>query len=729
MKKILHIAIPCPVRQYFDYLTIEPNQNWTSGIRVRVPFGSRELIGMVLHVSSIEDDQDISKLKAITERIDLHPIINEELFNLIKWVSDYYHHPIGECFQASLPKKLRLGEKAELTTETHWTWKQSSELIVHSLGKKQDQILTLLKQDQKGLSQRQLKQQFGECKSSLLGLENKGLIQHTTQPKLALPVINLEPVCELNNEQQKAVDTVWQSKQEFSPYLLQGITGSGKTEVYIQLSEQMLAEGKQVLILIPEIGLTSQFVQRFKQRLTANIVVLNSSISAGERKQAWLLAKEGLANIIIGTRSAVFTPLTFAGLIILDEEHDTSYKQQDGLRYHARNVALVRAQKLSIPILLGSATPSLESLYHVKQGRYQQLSLTKRAGGAKLPKVRLIDSSGSDTQNGISQKLLQTITKHIENDNQVLLFINRRGFAPVLMCHDCGWQAACTSCDARMVIHHHRNILFCHHCGLIQRLPKKCPGCQASDLKNYGAGTEKIEYTLKHFFPNTQVLRIDRDTTQRVNAFTDLIADIKQGGAKILVGTQMLAKGHDFHDVTLVGVLDADQGLYSADFRATESLAQLITQVTGRAGRGKKEGEVLIQTEQPQHEFWKNIIKQGYQYTAEDLLQQRIAMAMPPAGSLCVIRAEEYDQQLGMLFLTEVLAIFNTVNQQDVIIMGPVPAIMEKKAGRYRAQLLLTTQKRRYLHQLLDQHIQAISALKLARKVRWSIDVDPVDLL
>jgi primosomal protein N' (replication factor Y) (superfamily II helicase) len=731
MKKILHIAIPCPLRQGFDYLSTEsdPDQIWAPGLRVKVPFGSRQLIGIVLQESKINNDQDISKLKSILEIVDLSPIIDEELFNLIKWVSNYYHHPIGDCFQAALPKKLRHGEKAELTTEILWTWKQSSELTVISLGKKQDQILNLLKQEQKGLSQRQLKQQVGECKSSLLGLENKGLIQQSTQPKLTLPVINLEPACELNNEQQQVVDTVWQSKQEFSPHLLQGITGSGKTEVYIQLSEQMLAEGKQVLILIPEIGLTSQFVQRFKQRLTANIVVLNSSISDGERKQAWLLAKEGLANIIIGTRSAVFTPLTSAGLIILDEEHDASYKQQDGLRYHARNVALVRAKKLSIPILLGSATPSLESLYHVKQGRYQRLSLTKRAGGAKLPKVRLIDSSGSDTQKGISQKLLQTITKHIENDNQALLFINRRGFAPVLMCHDCGWQAACTSCDARMVVHHHRNILFCHHCGLIQRLPQKCPNCQASDLKNYGAGTEKIEHTLQNTFPDIPVLRIDRDTTQRVNAFTDLIVDIKQGGAKILVGTQMLAKGHDFHDVTLVGVLDADQGLYSADFRATESLAQLITQVTGRAGRGEKEGEVLIQTEQPQHEFWKKLIQQGYQDTADELLQQRIDMAMPPAGSLCVLRAEDKDQSLAMLFLTEVLAIFNTTPQQEVIIMGPVPAIMEKKAGRYRAQLLLTTINRRHLHQLLDHHIVAISALKLARKVRWSIDIDPVDLL
>lgn len=729
MKKILHIAIPCPLRQCFDYLSTEshPNQDWTPGLRVKVPFGSRQLIGTVIQVSKITDDHDISKLKSVIEIIDIATILDEELFNLIKWVSAYYHHPIGECFQAALPKKLRNGETATLTHET--IWQISNTQHEQSLGKKQLQIFDYFKSTKIKLSQTQLRQQFGECRTSLLGLEKKGLLQQSTQVKQFPTTFELKPACKLNNEQQLVVDTVWNSKQSFTPYLLHGITGSGKTEVYIQLCEQMLAIGKQVLILIPEIGLTTQFVQRFRDRLKAHIVVLNSSVSDGDRKQAWLAAKEGLAEIIIGTRSAVFTPLKSAGLIILDEEHDGSYKQQDGLRYHARNVALVRAKRLSIPILLGSATPSLESLYQVTQKNYQRLSLTNRAGNAKLPKVKIIDSSGSDTQNCISQKLLTAIDKHLKNGNQVLLFINRRGFAPVLMCHDCGWQATCTSCDARMVVHYHRNILFCHHCGFIQRLPKKCPSCNTGELKNYGAGTEKIEHTLKNNFPETPVLRIDRDTTQRVNSFADIVSDIKQGGAKILVGTQMLAKGHDFHDVTLVGVLDADQGLFSADFKATESLAQLITQVTGRAGRGNKEGEVFIQTEQPQHAFWKKLIQQGYQDTADEILQQRIEMMMPPAGSLCVFRAEDKDQILAMSFLSEVLAIFNTTAQQDVLIMGPVPAIMEKKAGRYRAQLLLTTTKRRCLHQLLDHHIAAISALKLARKVRWSIDIDPVDLL
>ncbi len=497
----------------------------------------------------------------------------------------------------------------------------------------------------------------------------------------------------------------------------------------MQLADNMVSAGKQILILIPEIGLTTQFVERFKQRLAARIVVLNSAVSDGERKQAWLLAKAALADIVIGTRSAVFTPLPNLGLIIIDEEHDASYKQQDGLRYHARNVALIRAQRATIPIVMGSATPSLESLYNVEQQRYQLLILNQRATGASMPKIKLIDSRGPSANSGISTVLYEAIKTQLSAGNQVLLFINRRGFAPVLMCHDCGWQATCSHCDARMIVHQRRNVLCCHHCGLIQRLVEKCPTCQATDLKTYGAGTEQVEHALQAYFPEIPVLRIDRDSTQKVNAFADIVKEIRQGGAKILVGTQMLAKGHDFHDVTLVGVLDADQGLFSADFRSTESLAQLIIQVTGRAGRGDKKGEVFIQTSQPQHEFWQNIIKHGYAFTAQKILAERKMMAMPPTGSLCVIRAESQDESLAMQFLSDVSGLFHQATQQEVIVMGPVPAIMERRAGRYRAQLLLLSQQRKPLHQLLDHFMPAISSLKLTRKVRWSIDIDPLDLL
>ncbi len=724
---ILQIALPCPLRLSFDYLPDNSKLIWQTGMRVKVPFGNRELVGIITNIKKLDLESDIAKLKTINNVIDQTAILPQDLLSLTQWLSDYYHHPIGDCFQTVLPKKIRLGEDAELETEIYW--QLTLPLFEIKLGKKQQALISLLKDYSEGLSQKFIYQQLGQCRASLLGLEEKNIVRSFQQIKQPLISQNSVVHCQLNEEQNFVVKQVWNTRSHFRSYLLQGVTGSGKTEVYMQLAEKMVEAGKQILILIPEIGLTTQFVERFKRRLAARIVVLNSAVSDGERKQSWLLAKFALADIVIGTRSAVFTPLPHLGLIIIDEEHDASYKQQDGLRYHARNVALMRAQRSGIPIIMGSATPSLESLYNVEHKRYQLLQLNQRATGASIPKIKLIDSRGPTAKSGISTVLYQAITTQLSAGNQVLLFINRRGFAPVLMCHDCGWQATCSHCDARMIVHQRRNILSCHHCGLIQRLIIQCPTCKANDLKTYGAGTEQIEHTLQAYFPDTPVLRIDRDSTQRVNAFSDIVNNIKRGGAKILVGTQMLAKGHDFHDVTLVGVLDADQGLFSADFRSTEALAQLIIQVTGRAGRGNKKGEVFIQTSQPQHEFWQDIIKHGYPFTAQKILAERKMMAMPPVGSLCVIRAESQDETLAMRFLTEVSGFFHQASQKDVIVMGPVPAIMEKRAGRYRAQLLLLSQQRMPLHQLLDHFMPVISTLKLTRKVRWSIDIDPLDLL
>jgi primosomal protein N' (replication factor Y) len=511
--------------------------------------------------------------------------------------------------------------------------------------------------------------------------------------------------------------------------LLEGVTGSGKTEIYLQLAEQCIKDNKQVLVLIPEIGLTHQFVARFKNRLDCPIVVLNSAVSDSERKQGWLLAQQGLAKVIIGTRSAVFTPLTKPGMIIIDEEHDSSYKQQDGLRYHARQVALIRAKRFGIPVLMGSATPSVDSLYQVQQQRYQHLTIQQRATGATLPALQLVDSRQASPEHGLTTTLLNKIETHLSQGNQVMLFINRRGFAPVLMCHDCGWQASCRHCDARQVVHQHQHILFCHHCGFYQQLITTCPECHASTLHHYGAGTERIEQDLTILFPDIPVLRIDRDSTQRVNAMSDMIAEINTGEPCILVGTQMLAKGHDFHDVTLVGVLDADQGLFSADFRATENLAQMIVQVTGRAGRGQKQGEVVIQSAQPEHAFWQLLLKQGYAVTAQQILQERLDMGIPPASHWIVIRAEAIEQDKAMALLEWIQQLLQQSATDEINILGPVPAVMARKAGRFRAQLLLMSTERKVLHQLLDQHITAWSQHKLTRQVRWSIDVDPLDLI
>ncbi len=728
MTSIVHIAVPSPLRQLFDYLSEKDVSFWQTGMRVKVNFAGRDCIGIVMSASERETDKDsLKKLKAIDAIIDETALIPEEIIQTVLWVSRYYHHPLGEAFQTALPKLIRNGAEAVLSLEPWWF---KTEFVTEKkLGSKQQACLAMLEDYPEGLSQTALRNTLGNVSASMKALENQGLVIQKQQAKLPLGRNELTFPMQLSEEQQQVVDAVWQERAAFTPFLLQGITGSGKTEVYIELTERMLRDGKQVLILIPEIGLTGQFVERFQKRLDASIVVLNSAVSDGDRKQGWLLARAGLADLIIGTRSAVFTPLPSPGLVIIDEEHDSSYKQQDGLRYHARHVALVRAQKMGIPVLMGSATPSLDSLYQVQQNRFQLLQLSERAGGARLPAVHLVDSQAAHPDHGLSEQLLKRMQSHLSAGNQVILFINRRGYAPVLMCHDCGWQAKCRDCDARMVVHRHRQILFCHHCGLIQRLPDSCPDCENMQLKSYGAGTEKIEQHLQDLFPETPVIRVDRDTTQRVNAFNDIVTEVRQGQARILVGTQMLAKGHDFHDVTLVGVLDTDQGLYSADFRATENLAQMITQVTGRAGRGEKAGEVLIQTEQTSHPFWRSLIGDGYAKAAQRLLSERIEMGMPPVSNWAVIRAEARDRSLAMDFLQQVSQLLHQTEQQEVIILGPVPTIMEKKGGRYRAQLLLTSASRKPLHQLLDWHTEAISRHKLARKCRWSIDIDPMDLI
>lgn len=724
MSCIVEIALACPLRQTFDYLSDEPVEHWQPGMRAVIPFGSRQLIGIVIAIKPVSEIST-DKLKKIEQQIDKQSFLPVEIMQLVQWVSRYYHHPIGECFQAALPKKLRLGDSDEMQTETYWALQQ---IPVNKPCKKQQQILDLLEDYPEGLSEKALRVQFGNVKSSLTTLAQQNVITAREHVALPVPCLELQQTVSLNNEQKQSIEKVLAEKGQFSSFLLHGITGSGKTEVYIEICREFVENQQQVLVLIPEIGLTTQFVERFRHSLAANIVVINSSVSDADRKQAWLLARSGKADIIIGTRSAVFTPMLNPGLMIIDEEHDSSYKQQDGLRYHARNVALMRAKTLNIPIVLGSATPSLETLYQVKLKRYQLLKLTKRAGGATLPNVKLIAANKTADNNGLSSVLINSIEKHLQQNHQVLLFVNRRGFAPVLMCHECNWQANCRSCDAKMVVHQHQNRLFCHHCGLIQTLPKKCPECGHSELKSYGVGTEKIEQALTAIFNDVPVLRIDRDSTQRVNAFANMVKQINQGQAAILVGTQMLAKGHDFHDVTLVGVVDADQALFSADFRATEGLAQLITQVTGRAGRGKKSGEVLIQSEQPEHPFWKKLLQDGYEAIAENLLTERIQMELPPHGFWAVWRAEAKEADLAMQLLQQVAELLQQT-ASTVMILGPVPALMEKRAGRYRAQLLMRSANRASLHQLIDQQIEAVSKLKLARKGRWSIDIDPIELI
>lgn len=530
------------------------------------------------------------------------------------------------------------------------------------------------------------------------------------------------PVLELNLYQQHAVGEIVKQK-EFQPYLLSGVTGSGKTEVYLRCIETLIQQNKQVLILIPEIGLTPQTLKRFRERFNVPIVVLHSNLTDKKRAQAWLMAKNGVAKIIIGTRSAIFTPLLNPGIIILDEEHDLSFKQQSGFRYSARDLAVIRGQIENIPVVLGTATPSFESFYNVKRKRYRLLSLPNRAGSAHLPTVTVVDLRKKKLIAGMSEDLLFSIERHIKNNGQVLLFLNRRGYAPTLLCHGCGWIIHCHRCDARLTLHSHPKRLYCHHCGVNKKIPACCPQCRQCELIEMGLGTEQLELKLQERFPDYSIVRIDRDSTRTKNSMEDKLNLILNRKAPILIGTQMIAKGHHFTHLTLVAIVDADSGLYSADFRAAERMGQLLTQVSGRAGRVEQRGEVFIQTHHPDNPFLIILFKEGYEAFAKALLNERKMTALPPYTHLALLRAEAVRQNVPHDFLITIKQRLIDIADKEVDLLGPIPAVMERKAGRYRYQLLFQAKNRTRLHQTLKKLIALLADQQT--QVRWSLDVDP----
>ncbi|HEY0634672.1 MAG TPA: primosomal protein N', partial [Gammaproteobacteria bacterium] len=557
----------------------------------------------------------------------------------------------------------------------------------------------------------------------------RGWVESREQPCLAPPEGHrAEPPPELNSDQRAAVTAITAAAGRFQPFLLDGVTGSGKTEVYLQAIAPVLAAGRQILLLVPEIGLTPQLVERFRQRFAVPLALLHSGLSDNERQCAWLMARNGQAPIVIGTRSALFTPLKNPGLIIVDEEHDPSLKQQEGFRYSARDVAVVRAHQLGIPVVLGSATPSLESLHNAQAGRYLRLRLPERAGTALHPRMHLLDVRQQPLQEGLAEPLALLMHRHLAQGGQVLLFLNRRGYSPALICHDCGQVADCPRCDARLTYHAAQRRLRCHHCGTERPVPKQCPHCGSADLRPLGQGTERIEEGLKVRFPGVGLVRIDRDTTSRKGAMTALLQEVHGGEARILIGTQMVAKGHHFPEVTLVGILDADQGLFSADFRASERMAQLILQVAGRAGRAERPGEVVIQTHAPDHPLLRTLVAADYHAFAQAALLEREQAQFPPFSHLALLRAEAVDPTAPLTFLEAARRLAAGSADSAVQLLGPVPAPMERRAGRTRAQLLLQSNSRTALHRLLDQWVVGLEGLKEGRKVRWSLDVDPVEL-
>jgi primosomal protein N' (replication factor Y) len=732
---ILHIAVPSPLHRLFDYTLPSALDKTTlqPGVRVNIPFGRQRLVGVLIDISD-KTDIPSKKLKPITAVLDKTPVLSNTLLRLAQFASDYYHYPIGEVCAAMLPNHLRKGEPL-LGPQTHRVYCLSDSAAAESTikrGVRQQQLWHAVNAAMPAGLSEQHSRQLGIPKTAITALLKKGLLiekkEKTDLTKSVFCTKDNDNIV-LNEEQTLAINAIVDNLSHFTSYLLQGVTGSGKTEVYLQVINAVLAQNKQALLLVPEIGLTPQAVSRIQQRFPVCTALLHSGLTDRERQLAWEQAANGEARIVIGTRSALFTPLKDPGVIIIDEEHDLSFKQQDGFRYSARDLAVFRAKLDNVPIMLGSATPSLESIQNAQANRYQWLHLTKRAGNAGEPTYHLIDLRAQPLHTGIAIELRDKMTEQLTQGHQVLVFLNRRGYAPVLICHDCGWSAQCSQCDARMTLHSAKGRLQCHHCGLSRQKPTVCPDCQSDNIVPLGIGTERVATALIDLFPSIPVLRIDSDTTRSKGAMQHYVETIQQGQPCILLGTQMLAKGHHFPNVTMVAVLEADSGLYSADFRATERLAQLLWQVGGRAGRAEKPGYVFIQTHMPQHPLLQQLLQSGFSTFANSVLQQRQQTGLPPFGCMALLRAESAVQQRTHDFLSAVKQRIHDRLPEKVDVLGPIPAAMARRAGVYRMQLLLQSEERTCLQRALTMLVSLLNCQKKQSGIRWIIDVDPQDVL
>ncbi|SNR79781.1 replication restart DNA helicase PriA [Methylobacillus rhizosphaerae] len=724
---ILKVALDVPLDGVFDYRSDTPLQ---AGQRVLVPFGPRKQVGIVVGTAS-ESDIAPARLKSIIRHFDQEPALDAEFFSLLKFCADYYQYPYGQALLAALPARLRQTEPAQARQQfCYWLNAVGLAAGLDMLPARQvvqRRIFSALLEHGR-LREADLAELSPGWRKGLAALSELGWIEQEqvyAGLRSILHASSVQP--ELNAEQSYAVQSVLQQRNEFRPWLLHGITGSGKTEVYMCLLQAILAGNEdQALVLVPEINLTPQLEARFRSRLPEySLVTLHSNLSESERLQNWRLAQTGAARIVIGTRLSVFAPMPRLKCIIVDEEHDTSYKQQDSMRYHARDVALVRAQRRNIPIVLGSATPALETWHNAQVGRYGLLSLQQRAvSQSQLPQVKCVDVSKVQMQDGLSLPLVKALKTRLERGEQSLLFINRRGYAPVLLCNACHWIAPCMRCSSRLVVHLRQGCLRCHHCGHEQKIVRQCPSCGNPDLHPTGHGTQRLEEVLVKLLPEARILRVDRDSTRRKNALDHMLAAVHAGEVDILIGTQMLAKGHDFPNLTLVGVLDTDSALFSPDFRATERLFAQLMQVAGRAGRADKAGEVLIQTTLPEHHLFNALRGQDYAAYASGILQEREIAQFPPYEFLALVRAEANDYAPVQGFLQFAAEAAREMGSA-ALVYDPVRPQMERLKGMERGQLLMQASSRQVLQQLLRQLTPQMRAHPLSNRVRWNVDVDP----
>ena len=720
---VWEIAVPAPLHRTFEYLPPEGISPPERGSRLLVPFAGRESVGFFIQ-SRASKISDPHKLKQVTEVLDTESLIEPSLQKLLTWVSDYYLIPPGDALMMGLAVSERKGKSPWVAPLNALTACSTQEDPFVELARAPQQLRAL--------------QVIGDGTTRLKTLEAMGISKATLRALSKTPFVKKVAVTdetailqahtpELSSDQNHVVESITKTLTSFVTHLLDGVTGSGKTAVYIECIRRVIETGQQALVLVPEIGLTPQTRSRFEAALGVEVPVIHSGISDSERGRAWAMARSGTAPVVLGTRSSVFCSFKSLGLIIVDEEHDGSLKQQDHPRYSARDVAVKRGQVSNCPVILGTATPSLETLANARAGRYQHHRLTERATKADLPKMRLVDTRGLALTAGLSDQVIETIQRTIMRGEQALLFLNKRGFARSIQCEDCGWTAECQNCDSTMAVHRAPPQLNCHHCLSHRPTPRSCDHCNSIRLTSKGVGTEQLEAFSRQTVSDAPLFRVDSDSVSSLPALNELLSNIQQAPSAILLGTQMLSKGHHFPRVTCVVIVDSDSLLFSPDFRAEERLLQLLTQVAGRSGRAELPGEVLIQTRSPDNPLIKNAAIAPYSDLALTLLERRRSLGLPPHGALGVIRADAKNERDAINFLSQLKEVLSA--DANGRLLGPIPALMTRRAGLYRYHIVVHSQSRKTVHQTLKTAINAGSGLKTGRKTSWFVEIDPTEIV
>lgn len=719
---VVPVAVPAPLPRLLDY-RCDPAQVPGRGCRVVVPLGTRVVVGVVWGAPRERDDS--GRLKDVRAVLDPQSLLDTGLLELLEFTAGYYHHPIGEVVATALPVRLRRHAPYAPRPEIAYalTAAGAGAATASLRSARQHAVLQALRDG--ALPLEQLRAKVPDAAVAIRTLLDKHWLERLEfvgqpAPRRAAQLPPLAPA------QQQAVERILSARDHYQPLLLEGVTGSGKTEVYLAAVQAVVQSGRQALLLVPEIGLTPQFVARLRDRLSVRLGLSHSGLSEQERAHTWWLAAQEGLDVVVGTRSALFTPLKRLGLIVVDEEHDSSYKQGEGLRYSARDLALKRGQIARVPVVLGTATPSMETARNVEAGRYAHARLEQRHGAALPPALELVDLRQRPTFEGLSDLALAAIKETLARGEQTLVFKNQRGFAPVLICHDCGWHPDCADCNRPLTWHRREGRLRCHHCGLEQRQPAACPSCQSLALRGQGVGTERLEQFLGQRLPGVRLLRMDADSLSRKSALEEFLAVIGTGEAALVVGTQLLAKGHDWPHVTLVVIVDCDGALFSHDFRAGERLAQLVVQVAGRAGRGSRPGRVLLQTHQPEHPLLQAVLRGGYRAALTHERHERRLAGFPPFGALALLRSEAAQAAAATALLQRAAAL--TPAAPGVELSAPMPAPLSRRAGLFRMQLWLQAAERGALHADLAARMAALHGLSATGGARWSLDVDPDDL-